>query len=72
MRLDRSGDDGGRMTPTTLIAWRERLGLTRIEAARRLGLSRNGYSAYETGKNRIPQYIALACAAIAFGLPPHP
>jgi transcriptional regulator with XRE-family HTH domain len=58
------------MTPSTLLAWRERLGFNRAEAARKLGLSRNTYCAYEAGINRIPLYIALACAAVAYGLPP--
>lgn len=59
------------MTPETLLAWRQRLGIkTRSEAARRLGLSRNAYCAYEEGRTKIPIYVALACAAVAFGLPP--
>jgi transcriptional regulator with XRE-family HTH domain len=58
------------MTPTTLAAWRERLGLNRSEAALALGLSRNGYTRYEEGVAPIPLYIALACAALAYGLPP--
>ena len=60
------------MTPTSLNAWRERLSINKAEAARRLGLSRNAYASYEAGERRIPLYIALACAAIAFGLPPIP
>ena len=37
------------MTPTELTAWRKRLGLTKGEAAKALGLSPNGYGAYERG-----------------------
>lgn len=59
------------MTPEILIAWRQRLGIrSRAEAARRLGLSRNAYTGYEEGRTKIPRYIALACAAIAHGVPP--
>lgn len=58
------------MSPTTLAAWQERLGLTKSEACSRLGLSRTTYDAYLSGKSKIPLYIALACAALAFGLPP--
>jgi transcriptional regulator with XRE-family HTH domain len=58
------------MTPASLTAWRENLRLNRSEACRRLGLSRNALESYEKGERRIPLYIALACAALAFGLPP--
>lgn len=58
------------MTPESLIAWRTRLGLKKAGAARALGVSRNSYAAYEDGARPIPRYVALACAAIAFGLPP--
>jgi hypothetical protein len=37
------------MTPAELIAWRARLGLTAKAAAEALGLSINGYAAYERG-----------------------
>jgi DNA-binding XRE family transcriptional regulator len=57
------------MTPATLAAWRTRLGFNKTEAAKALGLSRNGYDYYEAGRSRIPLHIALACAAIAHGLP---
>ena len=60
------------MNAASLASWRERLSINKAEATRRLGLSRNAYAAYETGERRIPLYIALACAAIAFGLPPIP
>ena len=65
------------MKSEALTAWRERLGFNRSEAASRLGISRNAYTAYEEGKpgkngkpRKIPLYIALACAAVAYGLPP--
>jgi transcriptional regulator with XRE-family HTH domain len=58
------------MTPASLAAWRERLKLSRLEAARALGLNRNTYADYEDGKplkngkpRQIPLYIALACAS---------
>lgn len=60
------------MTPKSLTAWRDRLGLNKSQAAKALGLSRNGLEAYEKGRTRIPHYIALACAALAYGLPPQP
>ena len=67
------------MTHTQLTAWRERLGWSQAEAARQLGLSPNAYGAFEAGHYldgrpskpaRIKRHIALACAALAYGLPP--
>ena len=63
------------MTPASLTAWRERLGLNKSEAAAVLGLSRNAYTAYEAGRwngkvRKIPKYIALACKCILLGGPP--
>ena len=58
------------MSPVSLKAWRERLSWTKTKAAESLGLSPNGYYAYETGQRPIPRHVALACAAIAHGLPP--
>ena len=60
------------MTPDSLLAWRNRLGLNQTGAALSLGTSRNYYMAMEAGRSKIPRYIALACAAIALGVPPHP
>jgi transcriptional regulator with XRE-family HTH domain len=60
------------MTAASLAAWRARLQVNKSEAARRLGLSRNAYDGYESGRKRIPLYVALAAAALAFGLPPIP
>jgi len=59
------------MTPASLIAWRDRLHLNRVEAAAALGISRETLRFYEAGKHPIPRYIALACAAVALGIEPH-
>ena len=58
------------MTPASFASWRARLGLTKSAAALRLGVSRNSIINYERGSMPIPLHIALACAAIAHGLPP--
>lgn len=64
------------MAPTDLQSWRWRLGLTKTDAAEALGVSYSMYRYYEAGKREdgraveIPRTVALACAAIAFGLPP--
>lgn len=57
------------MTADEFAAWRKRMGYNRVQAADALGLGRNQPQRYEEGQP-IPKYIALACAAIAFGLPP--
>lgn len=52
--------------------------LSQDEAAKKLGLTKGGYQHYERGRSfgkvprevSIPRSIALACAAIKFGLPP--
>lgn len=51
------------MTGADFKAWRERLGLNRIDAAAALGTGRNQPQRYEEGQE-IPLYIALACAAL--------
>jgi transcriptional regulator with XRE-family HTH domain len=58
------------MTPTDLIDWRCRLGLTQQQAADRLGCARRSVQNWEQPGAKIPGYIALACAAVAYGLPP--
>lgn len=57
------------MTAASLTSWRERLCLSRSEAARRLGCSREALRTWENGTSEVPLYIALAAAAIAHGLP---
>ena len=58
------------MTAADLTAWRERLALTRQQAAITIGCTRKTLAGYEAGKAAIPLYIALATAAIAECLPP--
>lgn len=58
------------MTPDSLAAWMTRLHLTKTQAASSLGLARSTLDRYLDGSVKIPPYIALACAAIAHGLPP--
>ena len=59
------------MTPKELIDWRTRLGITQTRAAELLGCSRRAIQLWEAGKNDIPKNIALAVAAVQFGLPPY-
>lgn len=56
------------MTPADLEAWRSRMGWSVREACRQLGLSQDRWRRMAEG-GRIPAHIALACAALAFGLP---
>lgn len=58
------------MTHTGFAACRSRLKMNRTEFADALGLNRRTQRNYEEGKVTIPLYIALACAALAQGLPP--
>jgi len=58
------------MTPASLTAWMNRLGYNQTEAASALGIARSTLDRYLDGSVRIPHSIALACAAVAHGLPP--
>ena len=53
------------MTKEQLFCWRMGERLSKRKAALVLGLARNTYAAYETGKHPIPRYIMLACATIS-------
>jgi predicted transcriptional regulator len=58
------------MTASSFIAWRGRLRLSVTAASSALGCSRRAIQSWEMGRTKIPHYIALACQAIANGLPP--
>ncbi len=58
------------MAPASLAAWMARLHINKVEASAALGIARSTLDRYLDGSVRIPLYIALACAAIAHGLPP--
>lgn len=48
-------------SPDALKRWRERHGLTLVDAAHALGLSRRMVAYYESGGKVIPKNVALAC-----------
>ncbi|RYF29915.1 MAG: hypothetical protein EOO23_06335 [Comamonadaceae bacterium] len=56
------------MTAEDFCAWLEKEKLNDSAAARALDLSRNTIVKYKA--EGAPLHIALACAAISFGLPP--
>jgi transcriptional regulator with XRE-family HTH domain len=58
------------MTPQALKDWRERLHFSQVQAAEELGCGRRSLQHWEAGTNRIPKYIAIACAALALGIKP--
>lgn len=65
------------MTADDFKAWREHMGLSQVKAAEALGISKSSVENYERGARPedgrpvvIPRTVALACAALAFGLPP--
>lgn len=67
------------MTPSDIKAWRESLGYSQGTAAEALGVTKTTYQSMERGRSfatdkpvAIDKRTALACAAIAAGLPPWP
>ena len=57
------------MTADDLRAWQTAMGYTYETAAQALGMSRSGYAKLVLGQASIDLRTALACAAIAAGLP---
>lgn len=58
------------MTAADLEAFRARMNWTRRELGRQLDVSQDRLRRMLDEGGRIPRHIALACAALAYGLPP--
>lgn len=58
------------MTPKALVAFRDRLGMNKSAFAEALGIDRKTLNRLEASPRAVPRYIALACSALAHGLPP--
>ena len=58
------------MTPADFIALHQRLGISRAELCRLIGIAPNSGTAYAMGRKQIPRTVALACAAVALGVKP--
>lgn len=58
------------METKAFCSWLNRMKLSDSAAAESLGMSRNTIRGYREGTAQIPKHVALACAAISFGLPP--
>lgn len=52
------------MTAADFIALHQRLGISRGELCRRIGIAPNSGTAYAKGRQAIPLTVALACAVI--------
>ncbi len=55
------------MTPATLTAWMNRLGLNKAQAASALGIARSTLDRYLSGSKPIPKLVELACSALERG-----
>ncbi len=58
------------MTPTDLLNFQRRLGWRRKRLGEELAVSQDRLRRMLDGQSPIPRHIALACAALAHGLPP--
>lgn len=63
------------MSEIDFRSWLQTMGrggraLSDRQAAESLGSSRSTVRGYREGAVKIPRHVALACAALAFGLPP--
>lgn len=59
------------MTASDLCALIKRFKLNKTQMAIELEISRPYLNRLMNGESRIPRHIALACAALAYGLPPY-
>lgn len=55
------------LTAERFRAWREHMGVTKVQASHWLGTSERTIHNYETGDRPIPQAVSLACAALSVG-----
>ena len=61
------------MTAEDFVELEHRLGLSRAEFCRKLGIAPNSGTAYALGRKPIPRTVALACIALALeNAPPWP
>ncbi len=58
------------MTAADLEAFRRTMGWNRKTLGNELGISQDRLRRFLSGDQPIPRYIALACSALAVGLPP--
>lgn len=58
------------MTAADFIALHQRLGISRGELCRRIGIAPNSGTAYALGRKPIPLTVALACVAVEAGIKP--
>ncbi len=58
------------MTPAELLAFQQRLGWTRARLGAELDISQDRLRRLLGSRVAIPRHIALACAALAQGVPP--
>jgi len=56
--------------PEAILAWRQRLGLSRRAAADAIGVSTRSVHLWETGERPVSKTVLLACAAVEAGLAP--
>lgn len=56
------------MSPAAFSALHQRLGISRAELCRQIGIAPNSGTAYASGRKPIPRTVALACAAIENGI----
>jgi hypothetical protein len=59
------------MTGAEFTALHQRLGISRAELCRQIGIAPNSGTAYALERQPIPTTVALACSAIAMGLKPY-
>ena len=58
------------MIPEQFTAWMKRLGYNQVRAAEAIGTTRQSVAKMSRGEMPVSRTVALACSAIAYGLPP--